>query len=248
LGFLRNVGRSINRSAINIGRNITRNPAQAFADVAKLRIAGVAEPAAKEAISGLMPKVEPPPVPTDPTSALRAELSADAKKFREGIGGYKSERVQGLLPSFGIAKEEGVRRTRENFGRRGLLYSGLGQKGEAETRGAVQGEFNRAVAGINQEAEEIATRKEKAAAALGLEQMSMLMGQAEQYYNISAENDIARRRALGNLASGIGYGAGAYFGNQSQGLLGSQQAQPQYAAFAPQPTSYGSLLGVNYGG
>jgi hypothetical protein len=246
LGFIKKLGRKINKTANQFTSNLTKKPLKAAQQFAEFRIGGLPIEAGKLAIEEMQPKPPPEPTPNTQLEALRKEMSDDAKNFRANIDGYKSEKIQGLLPSYDMAKEEGVRRTRENYSRRGLLYSGLGQKGDAEARGAVQGEFNRAVAGINQEAEGIATRKEKAAASIGLEQMGLLMNQAEQYYNMSAENDIARRKALGSLASGFGYAAGAYAGrDQSQGLL--QPGSFSGSGLDPQPSRYGTLLGVNYG-
>jgi hypothetical protein len=242
LGWLSDAGRRINRAVINAGRD----PVKTLTSFQNHRIGGLPVAAGEKYIDSMTPKPPPAPKPNTALAALRAEMTDDAKKFRQNIEGYTAGRVQGLLPSLQDAASEGTRRTRENFSRRGLLYSGMAQKGEAESTGAVKSEYARAVAGINAEAQKIATSKEKAAAAIGLEQMQNLMNQAEQYYNISSENDIARRRAIGNLAGGVGYGVGAYYGaNQNQGLLSSPPNQSQ---FSVQPTSYGSLLGVNYGG
>lgn len=175
-----------------------------------------------------------PPAPTqdERLKRIRDEMASDADKFRSNLGAYKNRKKQGLIGDYADAKEEGVRRTRENYGRRGLLYSGLAQKGEAEMKGAIQSQYDRSVADINREAEQIADAKERAAAAAGIEDAQQLLNQAEQYYNLSAQNDLARRRAFGSLASGIGYGmgsiAGSGGGNEPKGLIGRSDTAYMY--------------------
>lgn len=187
-----------------------------------------------------MMEAEEPPMPTEDErlKKIRREMSDDATDFRSNLESFKNRKKQGLLSEYSDAKEEGVRRTRENYGRRGLLYSGLASEGEAEIKGQIQGQYNEAKAGINQEAEQIADAKERAAAAVGIDQAQQLLGQAEQYYNMSAQNDLARRRAFGNLASGLGYGLGsiAGAGKQPNGLIAQQ---PQMVTMNDNPQLYG---------
>lgn len=179
-------------------------------------------------------KQDEPPAPTqdERLKRIREEMASDADEFRSNLGAYKNRKKQGLIGDYADAKEEGVRRTRENYGRRGLLYSGLAQKGEAEMKGAIQSQYDRSVADINREAEQIADAKERAAAAAGIEDAQQLLNQAEQYYNLSAQNDLARRRAFGSLASGIGYGmgsiAGSGGGNEPKGLIGRSDTAYMY--------------------
>lgn len=237
MGFsLRRIGRSINRAVNDTVGNVTsviRNPGQIADDplgtLTNFTLAtrgGIPGQMAVNEVSKMLEPEEPPmPTEDERLKKLREEMFSDAKDFRSNIDAFKNRKTQGLLGDYSTAKEEGVRRTRENYGRRGLLYSGLAKKGEAETKGAIQGEYNRAKTQINQEAEQIADAKERAAAAVGIDQAQQLLGQAEQYYNLSAQNDLARRRAFGNLASGIGYGLGSIAGSgkQPQGLIQQQQ-------------------------
>lgn len=146
---------------------------------------------------------------------IQREMKEDARKYREQLEYTRGQRMGGLLPEYQEAAREGTRRTRENYGRRGLLYSGLRKKGEGELKGKLASELARAQAGIREETERTAQMKEMAAAAQGLENASILMNQAEQYYNLSMQNDLARRRAFGLLGQGLGRAAGTYYGQQS---------------------------------
>lgn len=145
----------------------------------------------------------------------RLELSADAGDFRGNIDEYKKDRMSGLLEQAKYQSEEGAKKIREGFSNRGLLYSGFEPKKQSEFRGQIASELAKSRAGINKEAEDIARRKEMLAASVGLENFGNLMNQAEQYYNMAAENDLNRRRALGNVIAGIGYGIGSFYGNKN---------------------------------
>lgn len=159
---------------------------------------------------------EPPSAGVDKRlEDIQREMKEDARKYRENLEYTRGQRMGGLLPEYQEAAREGTRRTRENYGRRGLLYSGLRKKGEGELKGKLASELARAQAGIREETERTAQMKEMAAAAQGLENASILMNQAEQYYNMSMQNDLARRRAFGLLGQGLGRAAGTYYGQQS---------------------------------
>lgn len=245
---VRNIGPDINREF----NNAIRNPLQTYSDIAMGNAGlGAAAPTARQIGMNLVnPPVAKPPEPgQDPRlTALQTTAEQDAKKFRQDLEGFKQRQFTGLLPSFQIAGEEGVRRTRENVARRGLLYSGLAKKAEGSVRGELATQIAGARSSIAKEAEQIADAKDRAAAAMGLDMMNQLMGQAEQYYNISFENNLARRRAIGQIAAGVGYGAGALLGNKDNTNVSSLSFGDYNSSNFAQPTEYGGLLGVKYGG
>lgn len=232
--------------------NAIKNPLQTYSDLAMGNAGlGAFAPIARQLGTGVLnPKSPKPFEPTaDPRlTALQETAAADAKKFREGLQGFKQNQFMGLLPSFQMAEDQGVRRTRENMSRRGLLYSGLAKEAEGQVKGQLATQIASAKSGISKEAEQIADAKERASAAMGLDMINQLLGQAEQYYNISFENNLARRRAIGQIAAGVGYGAGALYGTKSA----QTNANPSYGDYNStnfaQSTEYGGLLGVNYGG
>lgn len=245
---VRDIGRNINREVINAAEN----PLQTYSDIALGNAGlGAAAPTARQiGMNMVNPPVKAPPVPgQDPRlTALQTTAAEDAKKFREGLSGFKQNQMLGLLPTFQKAEEEGARKTRENMSRRGLLYSGLAKKAEGSVRGELASQIASAKSGIAKEAEQIADAKDRAAAAMGLDMIQQLLGQAEQYYNISFENNLARRRAIGQIAAGVGYGAGALIGNRGVPTTAENPSFGDYNStnFA-QPTEYGGLLGVKYG-
>lgn len=147
--------------------------------------------------------------------AQRQEIYDDAYDFRKNLPKYTADRVRGLIPTYNESLSEGERRTRESFGRRGLSGSGLARAADTKFRGSLASTLAQAKVGIRMEGEQSARAKEQASAALGLSEAQRLMANAEQLYNLNAVNDIARRKSLGQLATGIGYGVGSYYGANS---------------------------------
>jgi len=148
---------------------------------------------------------------------MQRQLGDEAESFRQNLDDYKQDRVEGLLPTYQLAEERGTELSRESSSRRGLLFSGLAKKQEGEMRSNLAQELAQQKADINVEAETLARKKELAAAASSLDQQMRLLGEAENYYNISMQNQANRRRQLANLFGGIGYGIGSYAGSRSGG-------------------------------
>ena len=161
---------------------------------------------------------------------LREGLKADSDKFAGNLDNYKREQFQGLLPAYNQALEKGTRNVREGAGRRGLLYSGLAQKGEREMRGQLASQMDRSKVAISQDARSLAMKKAAAATASGLQNAAMLMQQSEQYYNLSMQNQLNRRKALGAIAQGAGEAAGTYFGSGGN----NQESGGDFGGFATQ--------------
>lgn len=171
-------------------------------------------------------------------------LQSDAQNFRKDLPVVRQQQMAGLIPTFQIAEQQGVKRTKENYARRGLLYSGKAVQDVTSVRGQVASEMAKSRQEINKETEKIALAKEQAAIATALDARAQLLQTAEMYYNLNQQNQIERRRAAGAIAQGLGYAAGAYYGNKTNKDV---PAFSEYNStnFA-QPTEYGLLLGVNY--
>jgi hypothetical protein len=146
---------------------------------------------------------------------LRSLLGQSADEFRQNLPQYTKERVSSILPKYEESLESGGKKIASSFARRGLLDSNVARKEIGQFRGKVGAEYAQQKADIGRESELLARKKEQEAAATNLETQGLLRQQAEDYYDLSMQNDIMRRRALGSFAGGVGYGIGAYYGKDA---------------------------------
>ena len=169
---------------------------------------------------------------------LMTNIRGEASDFRKNLGSYKEGLINDLMPTYRAAEEEGTRRTREGASRRGLLYSGLEKKQESANRGTLAATLAQQKANINNEAETLARKKESAAASAGLAESQMLMQQAEDYYNISMQNQLNRRKAMGSLFSGIGYAIGSSSYKPEDQTKTGNQGLISMNTYGPYETNY----------
>jgi hypothetical protein len=171
---------------------------------------------------------------------LQTQMSKEAKRFQQNLPNYTAQQYQSLLPEYQRAQEEGLRSIREGSARRGLLQSGLRQGAEGNLRTQLAGELATSRVNINREAEQLARSKKEAASSVGLQMMTDNLRRAEELYNMQLSNQVARRQAFGQIASGIGYGVGSYYGSR-----------PNTGAKPLDPTLWSGNMytpGTNYGG
>lgn len=152
--------------------------------------------------------------PVKPLEFLQRTMGYEAKQFRKHLGDYKEERYKGLLPAYDEAKKEGYKNINEDASRRGLLYSGIRAGKQSKFQSGLESNLAESKFNINKESEQMARQKELAAAQVGLQNAAMLQQNMESYYNTQMQNDLMRRQAFGNLASGLGSAAGAYYGGK----------------------------------
>lgn len=144
--------------------------------------------------------------------AFEKEISLDATNFRKNIPDYTADQYRGLLPQARDTLDTGLNTIRVGSNNRGMLFSGLREHGEQSLRSDLASMLAAQQRNINQEAEEIATAKEKTAASTGLATFGRNLENSERLFNLRLENAINRRRALADLGAGLGYGAGAFAG------------------------------------
>lgn len=176
-------------------------------------------------------------------TSLRKQLTTEAKSFREGIPDYTTEQYRGLLPQARDTLSTGLDAIRIGANNRGMLFSGIRENEEQNLRAQIASRLAAQQKEINQEAEDIATAKEKSAAAVGLSHFGSAIESSERLFNLRLENAINRRKALSDLGQGLGYGLGAYAarGKSGGGLLLDED---EFYNRKQQPGG-GELLGLN---
>lgn len=145
---------------------------------------------------------------------IRRDMTQEADAFKRNLGQYRGDQYQGLLNDANRADLEGTKAIREGASRRGLLYSGMRAGKEAELQGGLQSQLAQGKYDINRESSGLLKKKQLAAQMVGLESLGQLQSNLENYYNLQMQNQLARRQAFGQLASGLGYAAGAAYGAQ----------------------------------
>lgn len=195
----------------------------------------------REALGDVDDKAAGPPSEAEERrQQLLKDMQASSDRFRERLPEFKKEQERAILPTYSQAMEEGTRRTKENYARRGLLQSGLRRKGETDLRGELSKQLAEAKSDISRRSETLANQMETASLQANFDAAAQLMSSAENLYNIQQQNLIARRQSMRQLAAGLGYGLGSYYGNRqpSSGGGGSERNYSSQAARAGLLTSY----------
>lgn len=179
---------------------------------------------------------------------LRKDLTSEATQFRSGLEGQKKEE-QGLLRNEASqALNQGIENTRENFNRRGLLYSGYRQGAEAGVRGQIQSGLEQSIVGSNRELEDLAKSKETAAAEVGLSGWRDSLARSQQLQDIRMENAIKRRQAIQQLGQAAGYGYGSYLDKQDQQTVTRDlERKGGHSGYLPVRNSSGGYSGMGEG-
>lgn len=162
-----------------------------------------------------MKKDDPLTLNEDPKlTALRSQMSGEAQKFRKDLPGLVEGEKRGLESTANQALERGTKQTRQNYNRRGLLYSGLRQGAEQTVKGNVASTLARQIADVNKQYQDLASSKENVAANVGLQGYGEALQRANQLYDSQQANSVARNQALQQFGSGIGYLAGSAYGSR----------------------------------
>lgn len=152
--------------------------------------------------------------------ALAGSITDAPKNLQEEIGLLRGDAGQAL--------DTGLRQTRSNFNNRGLLYSGMRQGGEQQVRGRVAGALASSEAQARRDTENLLTERKKAFASIGLAEQEARNQMAQQAFEKSYQNSIARRQALQELGQGVGQAAGYYMqsrDNRASNPPGTSPAQ-----------------------
>lgn len=211
---VKDIRRGIRNIAGRGGLNIVDNPF--VSSIAGGLIGGGGGALTGAQLTGVIGQPPKPPKmgPNKELEQIRKEMGNEASAFRANLGNYTGQQFGGLLRDAQEAQKQGTRSINENYQRRGLLYSGIraGKEGDLKqgiASGLAQGRLD-----INREAEALARSKEAAAASMSLDIARSNQARAEELYNIQMQNQLARRRAIGQLAGGIGRGIGAAYGSK----------------------------------
>ncbi len=138
----------------------------------------------------------------------------------ESIAGNEgmAKEAQGLLSQDAdAALKSGTSNTRKNYNRRGLLYSGLREGGEGAVKSAVASKLAKDSSDTSREFAQSAAKQKEAYAAVGLQNQQQTLELANQAFDTTMRNSIARQQAYQQLGEGVGQAAGMYYGSSSSG-------------------------------
>lgn len=152
---------------------------------------------------------------------LDAILARIGKKNALGSAIARNPELEGsaendLRYSASHALSEGLKNTKQNYGSRGLLYSGLRQGGEASVRSNVAGNLAEGLADTKRNYANVAQQQKEAYAALGQQQEQMRLDRANETFDTVTKNNVARAQAMQQLGEGFGRVAGTFAGSQSR--------------------------------
>lgn len=186
----------------------------------------------------------------DPGTYKNYEAAANKvalkKALAESISGAPKnlEKEVGLLRGdAGEALGTGLNQTRKNFNDRGLLYSGMREGGEQSVRGRVASALAQSETEARRESANLVNQRKAAFAAIGLAEQEAKNKMAQEAFEKSYQNNIARRQAMQRLGSGVGQVAGYYYGSNSGN---AQDTQAQTPTYDNEPMAGGSY--TNYSG
>lgn len=163
------------------------------------------------ALAPMLDKDVKPKAGEDPTvTALRDRLYGEAADFTNQLPGMVSS-AHGQIDKEGdLAMKSGIKSTRQNYNRRGLLYSGLREGGEQGVRGQVASKVSEQKGQANKDLAEMAKAKWNTVAQAGLQGYQDAVNKEAEIAGISLQNQVARAQAMQQLGSTVGYGAGTY--------------------------------------
>lgn len=209
--------------------NIVRNPGSTIAG----GLIGGLPGAAVGAIMGNK-QDQTPQLSEDPRlTALRGQMGSEAKKFRADMPKLLADERAGIKAAGDTATAQGIKTTRQNYNRRGLLYSGLRQGGEQTVRSNVASGVARQTAGVNKQYKDLANAKDNAAANVGLAGYGEALQRANMLNDSRMQNQIERQQSMQQLGQGLGYLGGMAASNYGSGPQTSGSMGPSNAYYNP---------------
>lgn len=163
------------------------------------------------AAQGMNPATPTVPGEDPRITALRERAVKDAQDFRENLPGYKQRQMRPEQMQANIAEREGRQAVKRGASRRGLLHSGIRQKGEAEVQSQKASTLAEARANINRQAEELADLKSDIAAGIGIADTGAMLSEQARVMEQARQEAANRRAAYSQIGQGLGYGAGALY-------------------------------------
>lgn len=143
---------------------------------------------------------------------LKNQMGQNINTLSSGIMGQEDN----LRRSAASALGQGVDAARNNFNRRGLLYSGARQGAEQSVRSNVAGALSSSLSGTEREATNAIQSSKEAYAAVGAQNEAERVQLAKEAFITASANSIARAQAMQQLGSGLGSAFGTTAGSQKQ--------------------------------
>lgn len=158
----------------------------------------------------------------DDAKSLKDRLTSEAADFSKNLDSYKSAERSLIEAEGNAALDSGLRKTRESFNRRGLLYSGLRQGGEQSLRGRVAEQIARSWFEANKQLDQLADSKKAVAAASGLQAARDEAQRQSEIESMRMQSQVARMQAFQQLGSVAGSAAGYYYGSRPDAVATEQ--------------------------
>ena len=125
--------------------------------------------------------------------------------------------AQGILKQEAdVALKEGLGNTRKNFNRRGLLYSGMREGGEGSVKSSVASKLASDSSSTSRDFANQAAKQKEAYAAIGLQNQQQNLELANQAFDTTMRNSIARQQAYQQLGEGVGQAGGLLYGSRGK--------------------------------
>ena len=147
-------------------------------------------------------------------SDIRQQQTQKAKEMRQNMGGLQKENQMQVQNQ---GREELARQmsgVRQNFGTRGLLYSGLRRGAESQAAGNVAAQGAGQIAQNNQLLTGQLEQAEGNAIQTGLQEQALKQQEADRAYETALANRANRNNVLGSLVGAGSSVAGNYAGSR----------------------------------
>jgi len=161
----------------------------------------------------------------------------------ESIAGNETMRtnaIQDIYGESGRALGQGLKKTKENYSSRGLLYSGMREGGEQNLRSGIAAKTQSDVAQTNRESSNALDAAKRAYASIGIQNAQENIQLANQAFETANANSIARLQAYQQFGGGAGQMAGYLFSRDS----GGQEPSTVTAGYKPDQGGVGGRQGL----
>lgn len=149
----------------------------------------------------------------------------------------EGEAIEGIKDTARRSVDAGVKKTRQNYNSRGLLYSGMREGGESGIKSAAASGLAGDISRTKGDYANLLDQQKQAYAQVGLQQQQQQVESANLAFETATRNSVARAQAYQQLASGVGQAAGYYYG--------SQRDKPQETASTTAPVNPASSWSGN---
>lgn len=160
---------------------------------------------------------------------------AESISGNEGLEGNAEDALRSKTQE---ALGQGLKTTKENYNRRGLLYSGLREGGEEQIKGAAASGLGSGLSNTKREFQNLQDQQKAAYASIGLADQKAKMDASDAAFETVNRNSIARMQATQQLAGGLGQVAGYFASGNYGGQQPQQQGSPSTIPYQRMESSY----------